>query len=83
MGRMVSPDGGCIEVDVPTRVGAKRYRGRIIEVDNPVHASMLREAGYFDAAVGGVSKAAGHTCQACGFSAFFTTCGRCGSPIND
>lgn len=79
MTRMVSPDSGCVQVDVPTVRDPKRYSGRIIDVESPTHARMLREAGYFDASVGGTPKTAGTRCEACGFAGFFTTCGRCGS----
>lgn len=80
MGRMVAPDSGCVQVDVPTVVDPKRYTGRIVDVDSPAHARLLRQAGYFDASVGGTPKTSGRHCEACGFNGFFTTCGRCGAP---
>lgn len=70
--RLVSPDRGCIEADV----GAKRYKGRIIEVADATHSAALREVGYFAASVGGVDKAPGHVCPK-GHHNYFEHCGRC------
>lgn len=69
---MVAPDRGAVETDV----GATRYRGTMFDA-RPEHVGMLREAGYFPASLGGVSRAKGHTCPDCGFASYFTTCSRC------
>lgn len=77
MTRMVAPDAGCVQVDVPTVQDPRRYSGRIVDVDNPTHARMLKQAGYFPASAGGVVSAGGQRCV-CGFASFFKTCSRCG-----
>lgn len=74
MARLVSPDRGCVQADV----GPTRYNGRIVDTDNAFHARALREVGYFDASLGGVTKAKGRRCDDCGFNGFFVVCGRCG-----
>ncbi len=74
---MVSPDAGCVQVDVPTTRGTTRYTGRIVDA-TPEHAAMLRQAGYFPASLGGVNRAGGRRCAQCGFVGYFTRCGRCG-----
>jgi len=70
--RMVSPDQGCIQVDV----GRTRYSGRIVDA-TPGDARLLKDAGYFPAALGGVTRAAAWVCG-CGFRSYFRTCSRCG-----
>jgi len=70
--RLVSPDRGCIEADVAGR----RYRGRILEVENPAHVAALREVGYFDASTGGVPTGKTFVCPV-GHHNFLPTCGRC------
>lgn len=79
MARLLSPDDACIGVDVPTTRGTARYDGRTIDVTNPVHARALKAVGYTVAGVAqGPARTAARRCTACGFAAFFTTCGRCG-----
>ncbi len=70
---MVAPDGGAIATDI----GKTRYRGRMFDVESPQHAKWLKDAGYFQAGLGGVSKTAGHVCGVCGFASFFRDCSRC------
>ncbi len=72
MTRMVSPDRGCVQVDV----GRTRYSGRIVDA-SPGDAKLLREAGYFPASLGGVTKAVGFVCPDCGFRSHFRRCSRC------
>lgn len=73
MTRLVAPDRGAIE----TEVRGRRYRGRIIDVQDPRSERLLREEGYFPASVGGVPKASGHQCPTCKRYNFLKTCGRC------
>lgn len=74
MTRMVAPDRGCVQVDV----GRTRYSGRIVDA-TPGHAKLLKQAGYFPAALGGVTRAVGFVCTACRFRSHFKRCGRCGA----
>lgn len=75
MPRLLAPQQGCIEVDVPS---GRRYRGNILAAEGE-DARLLRAAGYTAADVaGGPSRARGFTCTDCGFVAFIATCGRCG-----
>lgn len=79
MPRLLSPDDACISVDVPTNRGTARYDGRTIDVSNPVHERALKAVGYTTASVAGApARSAARRCGSCGFSSFFTTCGRCG-----
>lgn len=84
MAKMVAPDRGAREVDVRTERGTTRYsqnRQGLIEVDNPRHAAQMKAEGFFEASLMGVSTTpgVGHVCLACGFSAWFKICGRCGA----
>lgn len=72
MTRWVAPDGGAVQ----TEVDSTRYHGRIFDA-HPAHEKALRDAGYFPATIGGVSRAGGRTCPVCGFASWFTTCSRC------
>lgn len=79
MPRLLSPDDGCVQVKVPIGAG-RQYNGRTIDVSDPAHVKALREAGYTVGDIsGGPSHANGFRCTECGFQAFFTRCGRCGS----
>lgn len=75
MARLVSPDRGCVEADV----GNMRYRGRILDVQDPRHVSALKQVGYFVADEGGVPRAEGFVCTECGRKVWFKTCGKCGA----
>lgn len=75
--RLNSPDGACVGVDVPVG-NARSYEGTIVEVTDPSHIKALRKIGYTTTSAAGVSRSAARVCRACGFHAFFTTCGRCG-----
>lgn len=76
--RLLSPDGACVSVDVPTAAGTRRYDGRTIEVTDPAHIKALRQVGYTAGDVAGRPATGGRVCETCGFVAFFTTCSRCG-----
>lgn len=73
---LVSPDRGCVQADV----GRRRYSGNIVTVHDPNDAKMLKAVGYFVKDEGGVPRADGYVCTACGRRVWFTTCGKCGSP---
>lgn len=74
--RLLSPDDKCMQVDAPS---GRRYAGTVLDVANPGDARALRAAGYTTASVAGTpARSAARRCTACGFSSFFTTCGRCG-----
>ena len=77
--RMVVPDRGCIETDI----GQRRYRGRIFDVETQAEATALKQAGYFEASLGGVTKARGYQCPKCGRYNFIKTCGRCASSASE
>lgn len=77
--RLLSPDDACKQVDVPLGRGM-RYSGTTINVPDPNHVRALKAVGYVQADVaGGPAHAAGYRCAACGFNAWFKTCGRCGA----
>lgn len=79
MARLLSPDDACIGVDVP--YGRSRsYEGTTIDVSDPSHVKLLRQAGYTLADTAGrPSKAPGFECLDCGFQSFFRLCSKCGS----
>lgn len=74
MPRLLSPDDKCLEVDVR----GLRYRGKTINVTDPVAVKQLREAGYTMADTAGVITRGGFACE-CGFQSYFRLCSRCGS----
>lgn len=75
MPRLLSPDDKCLEVDVR----GLRYRGKTINVTDPVAVRQLREAGYTMADTAGViTGSVGFECD-CGFKSFFRLCSRCGA----
>lgn len=77
--RLLSPTGGCKQVDIGLQRSEARYSGNILDVDNQAHISALRKAGYTPASVAGPpAKAKGFDCTECGFRSFFRKCGRCG-----
>jgi hypothetical protein len=79
MGRLLSPDDKCIQADVPTIGGNRRYSGQSIDVTSPSHERVLRKMGYTAADIGGAPvRSGGRRCADCGFNSFFKTCGRCG-----
>jgi hypothetical protein len=74
--RLLSPDHACVQVDAPS---GRRYSGTILNIADSGDARALRAAGYTVAGVAaGPAQTAGRRCGSCGFSSFFTTCGRCG-----
>ncbi len=81
MTRMVMPDSACRQIEVEGPTGRRYTTGRngTFTVTNPTHERRLREIGAFPANVGGTPTMSGYRCTACSFSAFFTTCGRCGA----
>lgn len=80
MPRLLSPDDACVEVDIPTVGGSRRYSGTTIEVTDPRHADVLKRVGYTVADVSATPvRSRGYTCTECGFHGFFKVCGRCGS----
>ena len=79
MPRLLSPDDACVQVDVPTVGGNRRYSGTTIDVTDSRHADVLKAVGYTAADVRGApSRADGFTCTECSFQSFFKVCGRCG-----
>lgn len=79
MSRLLSPDDKCLGVDVPYGRRHGSYNGTVIDVTDPLHARLLKKAGYTSADVSGSpAKASGFICPGCGFKGFFKTCGRCG-----
>jgi len=81
MTRLLSPDDGCVQVNVPIGAGTQ-YTGRTIEVSDPTHIRALREAGYTVADTAGRPvRRGGFDCE-CGFRSFFRQCGRCGRVNN-
>jgi hypothetical protein len=79
MTRLLSPDDKCIQADVPTIAGNRRYSGQTIEVTSPSHERVLRGLGYTVADVSAAPvRSSGYKCIECGFKAFFNRCGRCG-----
>lgn len=80
MARLLSPDDKCVQVDVPTVMGNRRYSGQTIDVTSPSHERVLRRLGYTVADVAAApGRAKGYTCGACGFHGYFKVCGRCGA----
>lgn len=75
MTRLLAPATGCIEVETDRH----HYRGRVLEVSDESDIKDLRAAGYTVGDVSGEpSRSSGRRCVDCGFSGWFTTCGRCG-----
>lgn len=80
MPRFLSPDDACVRVKVPTGSKDATYSGRIIEVNDPGHARMLKSVGYVQAAAAGVPmRTGGYRCIDCDFASFFRLCSRCGA----
>jgi hypothetical protein len=79
MARLLSPDDKCVQVDIPTVGGNRRYSGTTIEVPDSRHVNVLKELGYTVADVSAAPvRSGGYTCISCGFHGFFKVCGRCG-----
>ena len=79
MPRLLSPDDACVQVDIPTVGGNRRYTGKTIDVSDARHVNVLRQVGYTVADVAQAPvRSGGFTCTQCGFKAFFARCGRCG-----
>jgi hypothetical protein len=79
MPRLLSPDDACVQVDVPTVGGNRRYSGTTIDVTDSRHVDVLKAVGYVQADVsGGPARAKGYRCEPCGFASYFRRCSRCG-----
>lgn len=79
MTRIVVPDRGCVQTDV----GGRRYHGNIFEVESSRDVKRLKEEGFFEASLGGVTKTSGYQCEKCGRFNYIRTCGRCASRAQD
>jgi hypothetical protein len=75
MSRLLSPDDAVKGVTI---AGGPRYGGTVVDVTNPRHARMLKEAGYVQGAISGAPIRGGWRCTDCDFGSFFKVCGRCG-----
>lgn len=79
--RLAAPDGAVAGMEVKgAQTGhVTRYSGRLMDVDNPMHARALMAEGAFPASLsGGTRSSVGFRCSGCGFGSFVTTCSRCG-----
>lgn len=79
--RIAAPDGAVAGMEVKGAMTGQvtRYDGRIMNVDNPMHAKALLGEGAFTASLSGRTSAAlGYRCTACSFGSFLKTCSRCG-----
>lgn len=82
MTRLVAPADGLKEVDVSS--GSRKYRyktdrGGVYTVNSPNHIRQMKEQGFIEASLMGVTKAIGFNCKECGFGSFFKKCSRCGT----
>ncbi len=80
MPRIAAPDGAVagMEIRDPRTDRIKRYDGRIMDVDNPMHVKALVGEGAFLASLAGTARrSTGYRC-ACGFGSYLPTCSRCG-----
>lgn len=80
MSRLLLPDDAVREVDVRSPFGARRYRPGRDGTVTPASSHderALREMGATAAGIGAFG-GRGRRCRACGFVAYFATCGRCG-----
>lgn len=75
--KVVAPAKACVEVD---GLSGRRYRAEdgIYEMTARDGKALVRAGGFAPSLAGATSRTTGYRCGACGFGAFFTTCGRCG-----
>lgn len=79
--RIAAPSGAVAGMEIKGMQTGRvtKYPGRIMDVDNPVHAKALLAEGAFPVSLSGrTNSGLGYRCTDCGFGAFLTTCGRCG-----
>lgn len=82
MERLVAPADQLKQLDVRTE--ARKYRYKVkgdgtFHVENPNHARQMREEGFIDASLMGITtQPVGFPCKNCGFGSFFAKCSRCG-----
>lgn len=78
--RLLAPATGAVGIKTDRR----EYRGRIIEVSDPVDIKELRAVGYTPAsAAGPPARTKGYDCIKCAFKGYFRRCGRCGHSPDD
>lgn len=83
MRRMIAPNDTVREVEIQgARTGiSKTYRWAkdgTVHVDSERHVKALRDAGFTEAGLTGVSTGGGRVCGSCGFGSWFVKCSRCG-----
>ncbi len=80
--RMIAPNDTMREVEIKgARFGGttvyRQGKDGTVKVESAAHAKALKEAGFTDAGLNGVSIGGGYTCTECGFNMWFKTCSRC------
>jgi hypothetical protein len=85
MARMFPSDRRAVEVTIEgARTGVtrtyKQDKKGFIEVNNAADARSLKESGFVEASLMGVSTTSGvgFICGGCGFNGWFAVCGKCG-----
>jgi hypothetical protein len=73
------PSDAVRQADIARPNGTRRrYSGSIVTPVDAHDERALREYGATPAGLGTWANRGGRRCAACGFAAYFVTCGRCG-----
>ena len=79
MTKIIGPKG-MRELSVTTSRGErvlKAGKDGLFNVTDPKLVKKLKQEGLGEASLGGIPRAEGYTCTACGFGSWFKKCSRC------